>query len=54
MLKLDVHSTAGLTAFAIQHGIIGRGAFHKAVPLFTMLFTDEIYELIALGALIPV
>lgn len=36
MAKLDVHSTAGLTAFAVQNGIVDRWSAAKAISLFVM------------------
>jgi DNA-binding NarL/FixJ family response regulator len=36
MAKLDVHSTAGLTTFAVQNGIVDRWSAAKAIALFAM------------------
>ncbi len=36
MAKLDVHSTAGLTTFAVQNGIVDRWSAAKAIAVFVM------------------
>jgi two-component system response regulator NreC len=52
MAKLDVHSTAGLTAFAVQNGIVDRWSAAKAIALFVMSITIDWGEV--LGAMASV
>jgi DNA-binding NarL/FixJ family response regulator len=46
MAKLDVHSTAGLTTFAVQNGIADRWSAAKAIVLFAMSLSVDWCELV--------
>jgi DNA-binding NarL/FixJ family response regulator len=52
MAKLDVHSTAGLTAFAVQNGIVDRWSAAKSIALFVLAFAIDWSELLEAVAFI--